>query len=210
MPRQHFPKSVLKGGIMEADDYRALIYQLSIVIGDDPAIIPDDQVNPTRGEVASWLWLAVTTFDSMWDISGHTDGDLRTLHVSIKDNLMAGMKIVFPTHSLKKIKFHFNLHNTDNIRWFGSLRLIDSRFGEATHQETEASFSRTRRHHDSAREETSNHLNRRLKMKIAGPAAELPKSARSRAAAEARTRAKDQLLGKSVSFEYVSVCVVYI
>jgi hypothetical protein len=127
MPRKAFKKGVIKPGITNADHYRALIYQLVFVIGDDPAIIPDEQTSPTRGEVVDWLWTAVTAFDDMWDISGHTDGELRILHIKLKDGVMGGMKLVFPKHSHKKIKFHFNLHTCDNIRKWGSLRVIDTR-----------------------------------------------------------------------------------
>jgi hypothetical protein len=108
------------------------------VIGDDPSIIPDAPKTtkkrargvhppPKRSDIVDWLWHAATLFDELWDVSGQTDGELRILHYRLKTEVMEGMKVAFPNHSCQFSKFHFCLHLCDEIRFFGSLRLIDTR-----------------------------------------------------------------------------------
>jgi hypothetical protein len=141
---------------LTADEMRALLYQLIFCIGTQPDIIYSDA---RRKRLVKFLWMLMTTVDLLWCIYGHSELQLRAIHLCLK-SCMRECKKVFRRRSWFFIKFHFLVHLCDVVRWFGSLRIVDTRFGEQLHKPLKKTYLRTRRHKNSCREEASRVIGR--------------------------------------------------
>lgn len=85
---------------------------------------------PISSQVLRALWLVADMHTRLWDIEGHTDSDLDILDEKILE-LSEAYKTAFATVTKCEFpKFHYLLHLTSVIQEFGSMRTVDTCYGE--------------------------------------------------------------------------------
>jgi len=143
LPRRKFRKGVYELPYLEGKDYRALLLQFIVVLGVDGRILDRQEAADLQGV----LWMICELYDLLHDISGHTYARLAVVKQKTV-LMMAAFKRIFGPFSPSNCsfqKFHFTLHLTWVIEWWGSLRAVDTCFGEAKQGDVRKSYSQTSR-----------------------------------------------------------------
>jgi hypothetical protein len=65
---------------LTADEMKGLLYQLIFCIGTQPDIIYSDT---HRKRLVNFLWMLMTTIDLLWCIYGHSELQLRSIHLRV-------------------------------------------------------------------------------------------------------------------------------
>jgi hypothetical protein len=112
----------------------------------DDNIVPIQEANLLKAV----LWKICELYDLLHDIDGHTEVHLEVIRRKAIVMLRA-FKKHFNKFSKSKCsfpKFHFTLHLTWPIEWWGSLRAVDTCFGEARQSDVRGNYEQTTRQPD--------------------------------------------------------------
>lgn len=97
-----------------------------VCIGVDNTFLDE----PISSQVLRALWLVADMHTRLWNIEGHTTEELDELDEKIME-LSECYKAAFATvTSCDFPKFHYLLHLTSVIQEFGSMRTVDTCYGE--------------------------------------------------------------------------------
>ena len=85
---------------------------------------------PISSQVLRTLWLVADMHTRLWNIEGHTTNELDDMDEKIME-LSESYKAAFSTVTTCDFpKFHYLLHLTSVIQEFGSMRTVDTCYGE--------------------------------------------------------------------------------
>ena len=163
MPRSKFPIGSYNLPFLQSKEYKALLYQvihlldstiktacssisqMIVAIGERSAVLPP----PISHKIQAVMWKIVDIHVRLWEQEGHNDNGLHQLHDDIV-TMMADFKETYGEKSIAAsecsfLKFHLNLHLTATIREFGSMRIVDTSFGESNNKDVKKIFLRTNR-----------------------------------------------------------------
>lgn len=126
--RFSFTTGTKKLPYLTSGEYRALMYQMIVSLGTQGSVLPKEQSD----EVTSVLWKIVNLHEHLWEREGHTVLELIEIDKEVEDMLIS-FKDVFQEYSKSACRFpkyHYTLHLTEVIEEYGSLRVVDTSFGE--------------------------------------------------------------------------------
>lgn len=160
MPRSKFPIGSYNLPFLQSKEYKALLYQvvhiqphiylfvyfqMIVAIGERNTVLPP----PVSHKIQAVMWKIVDIHVRLWEEEGHNERGLHQLHDDIV-TMMADFKETYGEKSIAAsecsfLKFHLNLHLTATIREFGSMRIVDTSFGESNNKDVKKIFLRTNR-----------------------------------------------------------------
>jgi hypothetical protein len=158
LPRNKFRKGVFELANLQGKEYRALLMQFIAVLGVDGGIVPRHEAN----QLKSVLWKVCELYDLLHDLAGHTPAKLEVIRRK-SVLMMREFKHVFKgvenstaaKNGFRFPKFHYTLHLTWAIEEWGSLRAVDTCFGEAKQADVRGDFEQTTRQPGSVHVELS-------------------------------------------------------
>lgn len=116
-----------------------------VCLGERTTILPREVCSPLQ----RLMWTLVNIHERLWDPTGHSENQLLELHNDLKKMMgefrqMFGHPKISPT-KCKFVKNHLNLHLVETIQEFGSMRIVDTTFGESNNKAVKSAFARTNR-----------------------------------------------------------------
>ena len=151
MPRFGFTTGTKKLPYLTSGEYRALMYQMIVCLGTEGGVLPLEQSD----RVTAVLWKVVNLHEHLWEREGHTVRELIEIDKEVKEMLTA-FKNEFQVYSKSACrfpKFHYTLHLTEVIEEFGSLRVVDTSFGENKNKVVKKIHMRTNRKRSTMNEQ---------------------------------------------------------
>ena len=116
-----------------------------VSIGEKDSILPP----PFSHRIQALMWQIVDIHVRLWDEEGHNEAVLQSLHDDIIA-MMVNFKNTFGSKQFSHsecgfLKFHLNLHLVETIKEYGSMRIVDTAFGESNNKGVKKIFMRTNR-----------------------------------------------------------------
>jgi len=144
LPRLRFTRGAMHLPYLEGKDYRALLLQFIVVLGVGGGTILSGE---KAAELQVLLWDICELYDLLHELSGHTFARLNVIKRKVS-LMMTAFKRVFSEYSRSDCcfqKFHFTLHLLWPIMEWGSLRAVDTCFGEAMQGDVRLTYRQTSR-----------------------------------------------------------------
>lgn len=100
-----------------------------------------------NAKVVELLWRIVTIHEQLWDRTGHTQSQLDDIDYNIQVMLLLFLELFgnISVSHCRFLKYHLTLHLTAVITEYGSLRIVDTRFGETKNKAVKHTYRQTNR-----------------------------------------------------------------
>ena len=114
-----------------------------VCLGTEGAILPQERAD----RITSLLWQIVSIHERLWERDGHSRADL----LEIDDAVVAMLTdfkeewVGLSKSDCRFPKYHYTLHLTDTIVEMGSMRVVDTCFGESKNKVVKKIYRRTNR-----------------------------------------------------------------
>jgi hypothetical protein len=166
LPRKTFHKGVFELPYLQGNEYRSLLLQVLTpqtvlclyylrytycllltllqfipVLGTLGNILPAGEV----ADIQRLLWRILEVYDLCVDYGGHTPASIAALKIQVRRMMKQFHEVLgeFSACDCTNTKHHYNLHLTYPIYKWGSLRAVDTSFGEAKQRDVRTAFGKT-------------------------------------------------------------------